>query len=259
MAGDIDNTGDDTDTGEDMQAVLRGFVESALPFARDTTLPPGLLEQYTVGRLLREPTFCDTSYHVAGLVAPHRYLVISAMAVPLDDEDNPDRGLCVLQNDALLKVIDRVEAGDRAQVTLLHVPEPLLPWFRDTTLNPIEQQFVELARVCFAECLDQPPVPALDTDDWRDRLVYPIGFDDDGKPFDLPAGAEPEACPFAAGDTVTAESGVRAGDIVWFERTASDQMVIHVYEPDDVRADGSPRFRVVAGQKPNSVEFVPVD
>ena len=62
-----------------------------------------------------------------------------------------------------------------------------------------------------------------------------------------------------AGDTVTAESGVRAGDIVWFERTASDQMVIHVYEPDDVRADGSPRFRVVAGQKPNSVEFVPVD
>ncbi len=121
---DIDNTDNAANAANDMQAVLRGFVEAALPFARDTTLPPGLLEQYTVGRLLREPTFCDTSYHVAGLVAPHRYLVISALAVPLDDEDNPDRGLCVLQNDALLKVIDRVEAGDRAQVTLLHVPEP---------------------------------------------------------------------------------------------------------------------------------------
>lgn len=257
MAGDIDNTGDDT--GDDMQAVLRGFVESALPFARDTTLPPGLLEQYTVGRLLREPTFCDTSYHVAGLVAPHRYLVISAMAVPLDDEDNPERGLCVLQNDALLKVLDRVEMGDHAQITLLHVPDPLLPWFRDTTLNTIEQQFVELARACFAECLGQSPVPALDTDDWRDRLVYPLGFDDDGKPFDLPDGAEQEPGPFAAGDTITSESGVRAGDIVWFERTAPDRMVIRVCGPDDDRADGNPRFRVVPGEKPNSVTFEAVD
>lgn len=208
----------------ELESALRRFVEQAVPLVRDTTLPPGLLERYNVGRILREPTFCDTSRHVGGLVAPHRYLVISAEAMALDEEDLPQRGLCILQPDSYLKVIDHSCRGDRAQIVLLHVPDALLSFFRHPGTSRLEEKFAALARECFADCLDLPPIPELDTDGWRERLVFPLGFDDDGLPFPLSCDTKPlpvseenatvEAPPmFAAGDVVTFDGGVRPGDV----------------------------------------------
>jgi len=64
-------------------------------FVRDTTLPPGFLDKYCVGQLLREPTFCDASYKIGGFVAPHRFLIISASATCLDEVASQLWGLCI--------------------------------------------------------------------------------------------------------------------------------------------------------------------
>ena len=251
----------------ELDSALRHLAERARPFARDTTLAPALLDLYTVGRVLREPTFCDTSHHVAGLVAPHRYLIISAEFFALDEEDLPQRGLCVLRRDSYLKVLDHTRDGDRVQIALLHIPDALLEFFNRPGLNPLEERFAGLARQCFADCLNQEPVPELDTDGWRDRLVYPIGIDDDGVPYELsceqkplPASAAAEAgnrdddpAPMiAAGDVLTTESSVRVGDIVRLERVAADQVVMRVCGPDDPDDGKGPYFRAVKGEKPGS-------
>ena len=249
-----------------LESALRRLVEHAGPFARDSTLSPPQLEGFQVGRVLREPTFCDASYRVAGLVAPHRFLIISAEARALPESgepDNPRRGLCIWRPDSYFKVIDRTAAGEKLQVALLQIPDELFPYFRAPELGRIEQKFAELARECFAECLDEPAIPELDSDGWRDRLMYPVGLDDDGRPWPLSCEAKPlpeddgGQLPIRPGDVVTFDTGLRHGDIVAFDRVGEDQIVVRVCEPLGGEPAG-PRFRAARGEKPGTFTFEPL-
>lgn len=130
------------------------------------------------------------------------------------------------------------------------------------------RQFVEHA-VPFVRDTTLPPIPELDTDSWRDRLVFPLGFDDDGRPFPLSCDRKPLPEPndsaadgagsmFTAGDVVTFEGGVRPGDIVRFDRVAADQVVVRVCGPDDQDDGGALRFCTVRGAEPGQVAFEPL-
>jgi CHAT domain-containing protein/tetratricopeptide (TPR) repeat protein len=154
-------------------------------FVRDTTLPDRTLGKYRVGVLLREPTFCDASHKLGGFVAPHRYLIFSSQARSLDELAPQPWGLCVWQRGRVFKVIDRLTDGERVQITLLEIPDHLLGLFLRIEPNPIEQAFIEHGRGLFADCCLVPPVPELDADEWRNRLVYPVGVDDEGRYFAL--------------------------------------------------------------------------
>lgn len=242
-----------------LASALRHLPTHAGPFARDTSLPVELLDRYTVGRLLREPAFCDMSHRLGGLVAPHRYLIFAdeAVAIPEDDDiGEPQRGLCVLQHDSIFKVIDRADAGGHVQIALLHIPQEMIAKFRRPVLSDFERGLAGQARACFADCLALPPIPELDTDGWRDRLLFPLGFSDEGEPYDVP-GVDDDGpgCPVAPGDTVTSEDGVRAGDIVRLDRVAADQVIIRLCRPGDDNDKAGPRFRVLRGDKPGSVKF----
>jgi CHAT domain-containing protein/Flp pilus assembly protein TadD len=83
-------------------------------------------------------------------------------------------------------------------VTLLEIPEDLLDLFLNADANSIEQAYMEHGRRIFNDCRVALPVPELDTDEWRARLVYPVGIDDDGRYFPLysaPAHADDSARP----------------------------------------------------------------
>ena len=154
-------------------------------FVRDTTLPDTVLVKYGIGVLLREPTFCDASHKLGGFIAPHRFLIFSSQARSFDGLAPQPWGLCVWQRGRVFKVIDRLTDGEHVQVTLLEIPEDLLGLFLSVDANSIEQAFIEHGRRLFDDCRLAPPVPELDTDEWRDRLVYPVGVDDDSHYFPL--------------------------------------------------------------------------
>ena len=94
-------------------------------------------------------------------------------------------GLCVWQRGRIFKVIDRLTDGEHVQVTLIEIPEDLLRLFIGEDANSIEQAFIEHGRRLFDDGRRAPPVPVLDTDEWRSRLVYPVGVDDDSHYFAL--------------------------------------------------------------------------
>jgi tetratricopeptide (TPR) repeat protein len=154
-------------------------------FFRDTTLPEAVLGRYRVGVLLREPTYCDASHRAGGFVAPHRYVIFSSHAKSLHALEPEPWGLCAWAPSRRLKVIDVVGDGEHTQITLLEIPEHLLEWFATPGPNPIEQSFAGHGRELFAQLRAAAPVPILDTDHWRDRLVFPVGVDDQGWPYPL--------------------------------------------------------------------------
>ena len=167
-----------------IEAVNATFAECGA-FVRDATLPDAVLGKYRIGVLLRERTFCDASHKLGGFVAPHRFLIFSSQARSLDELAPQPWGLCVWQLGRVFKVIDRLTDGNRVQITLLEIPEHLVEPFLRVDPNPIEQAFIEHGRGLFDDCRLAPPVPELDTDEWRDRLVYPVGIDDDCRYFPL--------------------------------------------------------------------------
>lgn len=161
-------------------------------------IPPflcGFLEKYHVGLLLREPTFCDASYKIGGFVAPDRFLIFSSNARSLDQDAPQPWGLCIWPTGRCIRIIDKIIQQDKSQITLLEIPDGILRLFEQRELEKLEQHFVKHARQIFEENVNAAPVPELNTEDWRQRLVYPIGINDQGDYFTLWDEADsPERC-----------------------------------------------------------------
>ena len=171
-----------TDLGTLLQETLNGLA----PFCRDTTLAPDILARYQLGLIFREPTFCDASYKIAGFAASHRYLILSANARCVDEmSQHPEWGLCLWMTGACFKVIDRLDQDGHTQITLLEIPEPLVPVFATEVVADLEQNLAIEARTLFDQALSHPALPELSTCLWLDRLASPLGINDDGEFFDI--------------------------------------------------------------------------
>ena len=46
-------------------------------FVRDTFLEEETEKKYEIGKIIREPTFCDVSCRVGGIITTHRYAILS--------------------------------------------------------------------------------------------------------------------------------------------------------------------------------------
>jgi len=170
---------------DDRLEFLQHTFDKCTPLFRDTTLPEHILKRYKVGLFLREPTFCDATYKLGGFVAPHRFLIISSNARCLDEIAPSPWGLCVWQRGRVFKVIDQVEWAGHVQTTLLEIPEVLLDLFCGTSPNDLEQNFAIQSRETFEQCIEMAPLAELNTDEWRERLTYPIGIENQGRYFPI--------------------------------------------------------------------------
>jgi CHAT domain-containing protein/tetratricopeptide (TPR) repeat protein len=170
---------------ERLVALFQAF-DKCSPLFRDTMLSNDILERYKIGLFLREPTFCDATFKLSGFVAPHRFLIISSNARCLDQIVHTTWGLCVWQTGRVFKVIDQTERSGRLQITLLEIPEEFLDLFCNTDPGrAIEESFISQAHSTFDQCIELPPLPELNTDEWRNRLVFPIGINDEGHYFPI--------------------------------------------------------------------------
>ena len=96
---------------------------------------------------------------------------------------DPKYGPAVIQGDAFFKVLDVHHLDGRAQITLLHIPAELVDRLRTAELNGIEKEMVEAARKDFEQSLKRPPAPALTQPEWKDRVMFPLGMNDEGELF----------------------------------------------------------------------------
>jgi len=165
------------------QRINEEFGESGV-FYRDTTLPDGVLDMYETGIIFQEPTFCDATYKRSGMLAPHRYQIISSHARDLGPlSANPQWGLCTWQRDRYFKVIDKTSIEEYSQIALLEIAEDLVSYFQANIFANIEKDLAMQAVADFKESLRLPLLPELNTRGWLDRLLYPLGISDELKFF----------------------------------------------------------------------------
>ncbi len=155
-------------------------------FFRDTNLTSKIAAKYQQNIFLREPTFCDATYKLGGLLGTHRFQIISAYGRCIDElSTHPEWGLCIWKPNTLFKIIDVTENIGKTQITLLDVPPVLLPFFSSPRSATIEEMFAQQARECFTEALALTILPELNSSEWRERVAHPIGLDDNGDAYNI--------------------------------------------------------------------------
>jgi hypothetical protein len=150
-------------------------------FFRDTNLSNENLKKYAKGIILREPTFCDTTFKFGGLLGYHRYLFYGSNARCIDEYSvHPEWGLCIWQRDTLFKVADNYTVGEYSQIFLVEILKAEYNIVNTPEYESMTDDLVPKARKLFREALQKPPIPELNTKEWKERLEDPIGIDDFG-------------------------------------------------------------------------------
>lgn len=153
-------------------------------FYRDTNLTDNLIEKYKVGQIIKEKGFTDMTSIGGGLSGSFRYLIASANAKDIS-KFNPDSakiGHFLLDEITFFKVLDIQKIENKTQVFLLHIPDNSLSLFKNSTSN-IEEEITEKARQKFISKINSSLIPALQTEDWKERTKSPIGMNDYGEMF----------------------------------------------------------------------------
>jgi hypothetical protein len=151
---------------------------------RDTDLSNDLISKYKVGQIIHERGFTDTSLLGGGLKTNLRYLIASAQGRDLSmfDPNSAKWGLILISPGGYFKVLDIYKRNGKTQILLLNIPETGIELFSSTTASA-EQKVIEKGRQSFDEKVDAEPIAELMTDEWKERVQFPIGMDDKGNFF----------------------------------------------------------------------------
>lgn len=151
-------------------------------FYRDCELSQNLINKYQIGQIIQERGFTDATYKGGGLATNMRYLIASAHAkdvaalVPQMEE----YGLVMIQSGAYYKVLDTYQVGGQTQVTLLHIAEETVDFFKENSSN-IEDQIASKAREVFLTKLKMDVISCLQNPEWIERTAAPLGMSDSGE------------------------------------------------------------------------------
>ena len=97
---------DDKDTKKYENSCNRIFPGLQM-FIRDTFLSDEVEKMYIIGKIIKDPTFCDTSCRVGGIITTHRFAILSNRFVDFSPaEHGTNWGLCVCKRNSYFKIID---------------------------------------------------------------------------------------------------------------------------------------------------------
>lgn len=168
------------------QAFNATFAKLA-PFVRDANLEAGFADKYIPGMVIREPSFTDVSYKIGGMVASHRYFILSNHMADLAEYDKDTNwGLCIAQRNSRYKVLGTHSVNGKTGIFLVHLPYENNLWkiINEASIS-MEASLLEKSIRLFERTYNAPPIPELTTKEWLERCAYPLGFDNAGKPFPL--------------------------------------------------------------------------
>lgn len=153
-------------------------------FYRDTNLPENLIYHYKVGQIIQEKGFTDMSSISGGLSGNLRYLIASAHAKDLSkfNPDSAKNGHFLLDSITYFKVLDIQRIENKIQVFLLNIPDNSLTLLKNSSSN-LEEEIIEKSRKKFADKINLPLIPELQTENWKERTKLPIGMSENGEMF----------------------------------------------------------------------------
>ena len=156
-----------------------GHIFSGLQmFVRDTFLENDIEEKYIIGKIIREPTFCDVSARVGALLTTHRFAILSNRFVDIGYfEHGTNWGLHVCKRNSYFKIIDVFKIEDKTQISLLHLDEN---WklFENNSSN-VEEDIIKMSQERFNKKVFSQPIPELASKRWLERLINPLGINMD--------------------------------------------------------------------------------
>ena len=147
---------------------------------RDTFLDEKIEKMYIIGKIIKEPTFCDTSCRVGGIITTHRFSILSNRFVDFSPaEHGTNWGLYVCKRNSYFKIIDVFKVEDKTQISLLHLDEN---WklFENNSSN-VEEDIIKMSRERFLNKYNKDPIQELATRQWLERLLHPIGINAKGE------------------------------------------------------------------------------
>ena len=151
-------------------------------FYRDTDLPENLISNYKIGQIIQEKGFTDMTSIGGGLSGNLRYLIASAHPKDLS-KFNPDSakiGHFLLDTITYFKVLDIQKIGNKTQVFILNIPDNSISLFKNSTSN-LEEEITEKAKQKFANKINSPLIPELQTENWKEKTKAPIGMSSTGE------------------------------------------------------------------------------
>jgi hypothetical protein len=150
-------------------------------FIRDVDPALGIFQKYKKGLVIQETGYIDVSEFESGPLAHLRYHILTTHG----DEFNqrfPEYGALTMPRGCFFKVLDAWLVDRYALVTLLHIPEELVPYYALHT-DVQEPAIVAASRQRYQASLAMMPNPALEDEYWLRRTAFPVGIDDDGSYF----------------------------------------------------------------------------
>lgn len=137
---------------------------------RDQLVHDRLLDGYLAGSVIHESDKVAASTLRGGLLTNTnlRYLFITNIGREFQtvNEDYKKQGLFLFDEDLYYDIYDKYRVGDYVQILLS--PDR---YFEDDVMKEV----IKAAHRDFNELLHTPPVPVLDTSDWRRRITNPLG------------------------------------------------------------------------------------
>ena len=162
--------------------IMSSTLEGSEKYVRDVNLESKCFEKYETGQIITEKAIVDATNKIGGLKTSHRYLILSNQMKDLSSfERDTDWGLHLTKANSRFKVLDIYTKEDKTQILLLQLPEGFDVAFENS--NKLTDEAIEDARNLFDECLKKEPIKQVNTDEWLERVSFPLGMDNEGNLF----------------------------------------------------------------------------
>lgn len=173
---------------KDIEKIMNQIYPGLTHYVRDVDLDKKYINKYTVGNIIYEKGFVDTTSKIGKLIKTTRYSIFSNQAVDLntisDIEHQNNWGLCLINRDSAFKILDIYEYNNKTLITLLHIPTELSDLLRNVSTN-LDDQIINTSRSRFEKSFNEKIFNELD-DEWYKRLGFPLGMSDEGVLFNKP-------------------------------------------------------------------------
>ena len=156
--------------------VYENTYSDAKLFVRDTNLTRKQEEKYTVGKIIQERAFIDSTPKIGRMTTSHRYAILSNHIKDLSEyEKETDWSLHTTAANSQFKILDVYEYKGKTQILLLHLINGFSSVFEDNWT--IKKEFVENAREIFEKSFEKEVIESVNSEMWLQRCEFPIGLD----------------------------------------------------------------------------------
>lgn len=141
---------------------------------RDSKVKQKIIDAYEVGMKIVEPAYVDCSHLRGGILneCNIRYLIVSNLGKDFGELNVTAQklGLVVFARGLVWQVLDKYTLNGVTQILI-----------RPRIEDSLAPNIITSTRMDFNELRYALPVLVLDTNEWKDRLFFPVGVKDDGR------------------------------------------------------------------------------